>query len=75
MKTELNSEKHAMEVYTRNIFYDVQDDIYASLMHCYSIGSTVIDGSYKFKICDFDEENPNRIALNHMPHDLHMCIR
>ncbi|GJR17730.1 FAR1-related sequence 5-like protein [Tanacetum coccineum] len=36
-KTHLDIEKEATELYTHTLFYDVQDEIWCSLMHCHSL--------------------------------------
>ncbi|GKA07510.1 FAR1 DNA binding domain, zinc finger, SWIM-type, MULE transposase domain containing protein [Tanacetum coccineum] len=36
-KTHLDIEKEAAELYTQTLFYDVQDEIWCSLMHCHSL--------------------------------------
>ncbi|GKC01720.1 FAR1-related sequence 5-like protein isoform X1 [Tanacetum coccineum] len=37
LKTDLLVEKEAAELYTRTLFYDVQEEIYSSLMNCYAL--------------------------------------
>ena len=40
LKTHLQIEKDAAKLYTNTLFYDVQDEIWSSLMHCCSLSVT-----------------------------------
>lgn len=48
--TDYVLEKQACEIYTRAIFYDIQDEICASITDCMSMSVMAIDGSHKFCI-------------------------
>jgi hypothetical protein len=44
--TDLPIEIHASEVYTRNVFVDVQKEIQRGMFHCQSVERPNDDGSY-----------------------------
>ncbi|GKC69595.1 FAR1 DNA binding domain, zinc finger, SWIM-type, MULE transposase domain containing protein [Tanacetum coccineum] len=51
-RTHLQVEKEAAERYTHTLFYDVQDEIYASLFHCCSLSVQEDDTSFNYVIRD-----------------------
>ena len=48
--TDYVLEKEAREIYTRTIFYDIQEEICASITDCMSMSVMTIDGTHKFCI-------------------------
>nr|GEU81928.1 protein FAR1-related sequence 5-like [Tanacetum cinerariifolium] len=46
-KIHLQVKKEAAELYTITLFYDVQDEIWSSLMHCYSLSSKEVASASK----------------------------
>ncbi|GJX12030.1 FAR1 DNA binding domain, zinc finger, SWIM-type, MULE transposase domain containing protein [Tanacetum coccineum] len=48
--------KEAREIYTRTIFYDIQEKICASITDCMSMSVMAIDGSHKFFIKEIGPE-------------------
>ena len=56
MHTELQLEKEASELYTRSIFFDVQNEIYASVISCMSVSVSDVDSGKKFVIKDTGED-------------------
>lgn len=56
MKTDLQIEVEASQLYTRTIFYDVQDEIYHALMHCHSYSVIDVDGSKKCVVHDSNDD-------------------
>ena len=55
-KTHLVIEKEAAEFYTHTIFYDVQDEIFSSLMHCCSLSVQENDYCSVFLIRDTEAD-------------------
>ncbi|GJW75266.1 FAR1-related sequence 5-like protein [Tanacetum coccineum] len=55
-KTQLQVEKEAVELYTHSLFYDVQDEIYASLFHYCSLNVQEVDTSFNYVIRDTDAD-------------------
>ncbi|GJX83254.1 FAR1 DNA binding domain, zinc finger, SWIM-type, MULE transposase domain containing protein [Tanacetum coccineum] len=49
-------EKEAREIYTRTIFYDIQEEICASITDCMSMSLMMIDGTHKFCIKEIGPE-------------------
>lgn len=47
-------EKEANEIYTRNIFNDVQEEIHCAINKCMSLSTTQADDFMKFKIQELD---------------------
>ncbi|PWA56345.1 FAR1 DNA binding domain, Zinc finger, SWIM-type, MULE transposase domain, FHY3/FAR1 family [Artemisia annua] len=56
LKTHLVIEKEAAEFYTHTIFYDVQDEIFSSLMHCCSLSIQESDSCSIFLIRDTEAD-------------------
>ncbi|PWA64724.1 FAR1 DNA binding domain, Zinc finger, SWIM-type, MULE transposase domain, FHY3/FAR1 family [Artemisia annua] len=54
--TELQIEKEASELYTRSIFFDVQTEIYASVISCMSVSVSDVDSGKKYVIQDTGED-------------------
>jgi hypothetical protein len=54
--TELQIEKEACELYTRAIFFDVQTEIYASVIACMSVSVSDFDSGKKYVIQDTGED-------------------
>ncbi|GKB24069.1 FAR1 DNA binding domain, zinc finger, SWIM-type, MULE transposase domain containing protein [Tanacetum coccineum] len=52
LKTDLLVEREAAELYTRTLFYDVQEDIYPSLMNCYALNVHEGESHHHFVIRD-----------------------
>ncbi|GKC06218.1 FAR1 DNA binding domain, zinc finger, SWIM-type, MULE transposase domain containing protein [Tanacetum coccineum] len=48
--------KEACEIYTRTIFYDIQEEICASITDCMSMSLMTIDGTHKFRIKEIGPE-------------------
>lgn len=61
LRTNLQIEKEAAELYTSTIFLDVQDEIYASLESCHSVNVTQVDEMRRFVIHDLEDD----IIANH----------
>ncbi|XP_071695032.1 uncharacterized protein [Rutidosis leptorrhynchoides] len=59
-KIELEIEKEAAELYTRTIFYDVQDEIYKSIMSCCSENVIQVYDNRKYLIRHIFDDNGNR---------------
>ncbi|GJW31967.1 FAR1-related sequence 5-like protein [Tanacetum coccineum] len=57
LKTDLQMEKEASTFYTRTVFFDVQDEIYASYSHCMSVNVVQVDNAKKYSIRDMQAEN------------------
>ncbi|GKA90434.1 FAR1 DNA binding domain, zinc finger, SWIM-type, MULE transposase domain containing protein, partial [Tanacetum coccineum] len=55
--TDLQMEKEASTFYTRTVFFDVQDEIYASYSHCMSVNVVQVDNTEKYYIRDMQAEN------------------
>ncbi|GJX76255.1 FAR1-related sequence 5-like protein [Tanacetum coccineum] len=62
LRTNLQIEKEAAELYTSTIFLDVQDKIYASLESCHSVNVTQIDDTKRFVIHDLVDD----VIANHV---------
>ncbi|GJV30413.1 putative reverse transcriptase domain-containing protein, partial [Tanacetum coccineum] len=56
-KWDLQMEKEASTFYTRTVFFDVQDEIYASYSHCMSVNVLQVDNDEKYSIRDMQVEN------------------
>ena len=56
LKTHLVIEQEAATFYTHTIFYDVQDEIWSSLMHCCSLSVQESDSCSTFVIRDTDAD-------------------
>ncbi|PWA62956.1 zinc finger, SWIM-type, MULE transposase domain, FHY3/FAR1 family [Artemisia annua] len=56
LKTHLVIEKEAADCYTHTIFYDVQDEIFSSLMHCCSLSLQESDSCSTFVIRDTEAD-------------------
>ncbi|GJT54829.1 FAR1-related sequence 5-like protein isoform X1 [Tanacetum coccineum] len=54
--TDYVLEKEAREIYTRTIFYDIQEEICASITDCMSMSLMTIDGTHKFCIKEIGPE-------------------
>ncbi|PWA71148.1 hypothetical protein CTI12_AA283370 [Artemisia annua] len=54
--TELQIEKEASELYTRSILFDVQTEIYASVISCMSVSVSDVDSGKKYVIQDTGED-------------------
>ena len=54
--TELQIEKEAYELYTRAIFFDVQTEIYASVIACMSVSVSDFESGKKYVIQDTGED-------------------
>ncbi|XP_076883459.1 protein FAR1-RELATED SEQUENCE 5-like [Bidens hawaiensis] len=52
MLEKLPLEAHASKIYTRNIFLEVEKEIYREMRHCYITSSLEKDGIKKFNIAD-----------------------
>ena len=61
--TELQIEKEASELYTRSIFFDVQTEIYASVISCMSVSFSEGDFGKKYVIQDNGEDE--KISRRH----------
>ncbi|GKC00402.1 FAR1-related sequence 5-like protein, partial [Tanacetum coccineum] len=55
-KTHLDIEKEAAELYTQTLFYDVQDEIWCSLMHCHSLNVIESENFSTFVIRDIEAD-------------------
>ncbi|PWA52021.1 FAR1 DNA binding domain, Zinc finger, SWIM-type, MULE transposase domain, FHY3/FAR1 family [Artemisia annua] len=55
-KTHLQVEKEAAELYTHTVFYDVQDEIFESLFHCFSLSVQQDDTSLTYIIRDIEAD-------------------
>lgn len=55
-KTHLQIEREAAAFYTHKIFYDVQDEIFSSLMHCCSLSVQESDSCSTFVIHDIEAD-------------------
>ncbi|GJX20255.1 FAR1 DNA binding domain, zinc finger, SWIM-type, MULE transposase domain containing protein [Tanacetum coccineum] len=55
-KTHLDIEKQAAEFYTQTLFYDVQDEIWCSLMHCHSLNVIESENFSTFVIHDIEAD-------------------
>jgi len=53
-KTSLAIERHANDIYTRTIFFEVQKEIYKSLIFCYIAGESKLNGSVSYMIAHQD---------------------
>ena len=56
LKTHLQVEKEASQLYTHTLFYDVQDEIWASLYHCCSLQVRQHDTSFAYVIRDTEAD-------------------
>ncbi|GJT29490.1 FAR1-related sequence 5-like protein [Tanacetum coccineum] len=54
--TDYVLEKEEREIYTRTIFYDIQEEICASITDCMSMSLMTIDGTHKFCIKEIGPE-------------------
>ncbi|GJU01789.1 FAR1-related sequence 5-like protein [Tanacetum coccineum] len=54
--TDYVLEKEARKIYTRTIFYDIQEEICASITDCMSMSLMTIDGTHKFCIKEIGPE-------------------
>ncbi|PWA74577.1 FAR1 DNA binding domain, Zinc finger, SWIM-type, MULE transposase domain, FHY3/FAR1 family [Artemisia annua] len=61
--TELQIGKEASELYTRSIFFDVQTEIYASMISCMSVSVSDVDSGKKYVIQDTGEDE--KISRRH----------
>ncbi|GKB15658.1 FAR1 DNA binding domain, zinc finger, SWIM-type, MULE transposase domain containing protein [Tanacetum coccineum] len=52
LKTGLLVEKEAAKLYTKTLFYDVREEVYSSLMHCYALNVHEGESHRHFVICD-----------------------
>lgn len=56
LKTDLQIEKEACNLYTQTVFFDVQDEIYASYSHCMSLNVVLVNNAEKYSIRDMQAE-------------------
>ncbi|GJZ93371.1 FAR1 DNA binding domain, zinc finger, SWIM-type, MULE transposase domain containing protein, partial [Tanacetum coccineum] len=73
LKTDLQMEKEASTFYTRTIFFDVQDKIYASYSHCMSENFVQVDNAEKYSIRDMQAENRIRGDNNFVVYQVDFC--
>ncbi|XP_031090981.1 protein FAR1-RELATED SEQUENCE 2-like [Ipomoea triloba] len=65
LKTPLALERHAMDVYTISIFYDVQDEICSACFSCQVVSLSDFDGCVSYVIKDGDHRTWRvELALN-----------
>nr|GEW06447.1 FAR1 DNA binding domain, zinc finger, SWIM-type, MULE transposase domain, FHY3/FAR1 family [Tanacetum cinerariifolium] len=57
LKTDLLMEKEASIFYTLTLFFDVQDEIYASYSHCMLVNVVQVDNAEKYAIHDMQAKN------------------
>lgn len=69
--TELAIEAEAAQLYSRTIFFDVQDEIYASLMSCHSYNVVHFGECKRFMIHDTAEDkDSNQVDENEILHQV-----
>ncbi|GJU91271.1 FAR1-related sequence 5-like protein [Tanacetum coccineum] len=73
LKTDLQIEKEASTFYTRTVFFDVQDEIYASYSHCMSVNVVQVDNAKKYSIRDMQAENRIRGDNNFVVYQVDFC--
>ncbi|GJR97236.1 FAR1 DNA binding domain, zinc finger, SWIM-type, MULE transposase domain containing protein [Tanacetum coccineum] len=73
LKTDLQMEKEASTFYTRTVFFDVQDEIYASYSHCMSVNVVQVDNAEKYSIRDMQAENRIRGDNNFVVYQVDFC--
>ncbi|KAI3496959.1 hypothetical protein L1887_39337 [Cichorium endivia] len=56
LKTEFLIEKEASQIFTLTVFFEIQTEIIASMLTCYSIKVEEVDGINKFSIKDTDKD-------------------
>ncbi|CAH1453885.1 unnamed protein product [Lactuca virosa] len=56
IKTKLLIEEEASETFTRTVFFEIQKEIMASMLTCYSIKVEEYDEINKFSIKDTDKD-------------------
>ncbi|GJW10871.1 FAR1 DNA binding domain, zinc finger, SWIM-type, MULE transposase domain containing protein [Tanacetum coccineum] len=66
-------EKEASPFYTRTVFFDVQDEIYASYSHCMSVNVVQVDNAEKYSIRDMQAENRIRGDNNFVVYQVDFC--
>ncbi|GJY81894.1 FAR1-related sequence 5-like protein, partial [Tanacetum coccineum] len=73
LKTDLQMEKEASTFYTRMVFFDVQDEIYASYSHCMSVNVVQVDNAEKYSIRDMQAENRIRGDNHFVVYQVDFC--
>lgn len=58
-RTDSPIERDVAQLYSRTIFYEDQDEIYASIMFCLSVNVVSLDEGQKYVIRDIEENNGN----------------
>lgn len=74
LKTDLQIEKEASTLYTRTIFLEVQNEIYASYSHCMSINVAQVDNGERYSIRDMQAENKIRGENNFVVYQVCVLI-
>lgn len=72
-KTDLLMEKEACKLYTRTLFFDVQDEIYASYKYCIALSVDQVENMEKYAVRDTQYHNGSR-GDNDFP-VYQVCIR
>ncbi|GJY03242.1 FAR1 DNA binding domain, zinc finger, SWIM-type, MULE transposase domain containing protein [Tanacetum coccineum] len=70
---DLQMEKEASTFYTQTVFFDVQDEIYASYSHCMSVNVLQVDNAEKYTIHDMQAENKIRCDNNFVVYQVDFC--
>ncbi|GJT80248.1 FAR1-related sequence 5-like protein [Tanacetum coccineum] len=73
LKTDLQMEKEASTFYTQTVFFDVQDEIYASYSHCMSVNVVQVDNAEKYSIRDMQAENRIKGDNNFVVYQVDFC--
>nr|GFB63309.1 FAR1 DNA binding domain, zinc finger, SWIM-type, MULE transposase domain, FHY3/FAR1 family [Tanacetum cinerariifolium] len=66
-------EKEASTIYTRTVFFDVQDEIYASYSHCMLVNVVQVDNVEKYSIRDMQAENRIKGDNNFVVYQVDFC--
>nr|XP_043619682.1 protein FAR1-RELATED SEQUENCE 5-like [Erigeron canadensis] len=59
-KTELLMEKHAAHIFTRTIFFDIQDEMHRALMHCHSYNVKDVDDFKMVEVHETKEDSKKK---------------
>ncbi|GKC29139.1 FAR1 DNA binding domain, zinc finger, SWIM-type, MULE transposase domain containing protein [Tanacetum coccineum] len=73
LKTDLQMEKEASTFYTRTVFFDVQDEIYASYSRCMSVNVVQVDNAEKYSIRYMQAKNRIRGNNNFVVYQVDFC--